>query len=201
MARYTGPKDRLSRREGKELFGRKRPAIERRLKQPPGQHGAKRTSRISEYGQQLREKQKIKRMYGLQEKQFKKFYAMAEKEKDVPTGTALLQFLEQRLDNVVFRLGLARTRPQARQFVTHGKVLVDGTNVTSPSYILKPGQKVSLVPELFESPYIQEILKEALFLPEWLEVKEGAGYILRKPGREEIDKDLNEDLVVAFYSR
>jgi small subunit ribosomal protein S4 len=201
MARYTGPKDRLSRREGKELFGRKRPAIERRLKQPPGQHGAKRTSRISEYGQQLREKQKIKRMYGLQEKQFKKFYSMAEKEKDVPTGTALLQFLEQRLDNVVFRLGLARTRPQARQFVTHGKVLVDGTNVTSPSYILKPGQKVSLVPELFESPYIQEILKEALFLPEWLEVKEGAGYILRKPGREEIDKDLNEDLVVAFYSR
>jgi small subunit ribosomal protein S4 len=201
MGRYTGPKDKLSRREGKELFGRDRPALLQKLKQPPGQHGAIRGRRLSEYGLQLREKQKVKRMYGMREKQFKKFYKMAENEKGTPTGIALLQLLEQRLDNVVYRLGMARTRPQARQFVSHGKVMVDGEKVTIPSYIVKPGQKVALVSEAFNSPYIQEILKDALSLPEWLEVKGGAGHVKRKPEREEIDQDINENLIVAFYSR
>ncbi len=200
MGRYTGPKDKLSRREGKELFGRTRASLLRRLRQAPGQHGTSR-SRASVYGRQLREKQKVKRIYGLREKQFKNLYEKALKAKDVPTGTALLQTLEMRLDNVVYRLGLARTRPQARQFVTQGRVLVDGKKVDIPSYEVKEGQKVSLQPEAFQSPFIQSILAREIVLPAWLQVKEGIGSVLRKPEREEMDQDIDENMIVAFYSR
>jgi len=201
MGRYTGPKDRLSRREGKELFGRQREALQRRLKQPPGQHGERRASRMSTYGVQFREKQGVKRMYGLRERQFKRFLVLAYKNKDIPTGTALLQLLEQRLDNVVYRLGMAKTRPQARQFVSQGHILVNSAVLNVPSYIVKPGDVISMTQKMFANPFVLDILKQTQYIPAWMEVKEGAGHVLRVPERDEMDKDINEDLIIGFYSR
>jgi small subunit ribosomal protein S4 len=201
MGRYTGPKDRLSRREGKELFGRTREALKRRLNQPPGDHGARSRGRLSVYGTQFREKQKVKRIYGLREKQFRNLFEEALKSRDGTTGTSLLQRLEMRLDNVVYRLGLAKTRPQARQYVSQGHVLVDGEKVDIPSYRVKAGERVTLTPEMFSNPQTAANVKEITSLPEWLEVSEGAGKVLRPPTRDEIDKDINEDLIVAFYTR
>lgn len=140
-------------------------------------------------------------MYGLRERQFKKLFEQAREITDIPTGTALLQLLEQRLDNVVYKLGLAKTRPQARQFVTQNRVLVDGDTVNVPSYLIKPGQSVTLRPKEFQSPFIQAILKEAISLPEWLKVEKGQGIVLRKPLREEIDRDIDENLIISFYTR
>lgn len=176
MSRYIGPKKKILKRFEKP-------------------------QRTSEYGRQLLEKQKVKFRYGLRERQFKRLFEEAAKQKNVPTGTALLQMLEQRLDNVVYRLGLAKTRPQARQFVTQGRVLVDGQVVTIPSYRVKVGQSVTLTSEAFQSPFVQEILKEASIIPTWLQVSEGTGKVVSPPQREEIDKDINEDLIVSFYTR
>src|SRR3989344_4862054 len=137
MARYTGPKDRLSRREGFDLFGKG--ARLTRLTVPPGIHGPKGTRNFSQYGRQLREKQKVKRLYGLLEKQFRRYVEKALKAKG-NTGEVLLSNLERRLDNVIYRLGFAPTRPSARQLVSHGHVLIDGKKVNIPSYQLKVGE-------------------------------------------------------------
>lgn len=201
MGRYTGPKNKLSRREGYDVFSKSSPRLDQKLKQVPGEAGTKRRSRLSAYGLQLREKQKVKRIYGLREKQFRKVYALAEKQTELTTGEALLQLLEQRLDNVVFRLGMARSRPQARQFVVHGKVLVDGQPVKSPSYRIQKGQSVTLIDEFFTSGYIQAILKDAHSLPEWLEVKNKAGHVTKLPSRDQVEQGINEELIIAFYSR
>lgn len=200
VSRYTGPKNKLSRREGKDLFGSNKPSLLRRLNQAPGQHGNSR-KRPSEFSSQLREKQKIKIMYGVRERQLKTIFTQAAKNKSVPTGEGILQTLEMRLDNVAYRLGLSRTRPQARQFVVQGRILVDGEVVKAPSYKVKPGQTVTFEQKAFESPFIQAILKNATSLPEWLKVESGKGHVLRLPTREEIDKDIDENAVVAFYTR
>lgn len=201
MGRYTGPKHKLSRREGKDLFGTGGPSLERRLGQPPGMHGQKRRGRLSEYGRQLREKQKVKRMYGMREGQFRRFFQMAQRARGEQTGVALLKLLERRLDNVVYRLGFARTRPQARQFVNHGHVLVDGKKVDIPSYLVEPGQVIELKEEVRGVPDVQDLMAHPPQVPGWLERENGVGRVVREPAREEIDQDIEEQLIVEFYSR
>lgn len=199
MGRYTGPKNKLSRREGKDLFGTGGDGLERRLHQPPGEHGRGRR-RQSVYARQLREKQMVKRMYGMRERQFRRFFEMARRSSE-PTGVALLKLLERRLDNVVYRLGFARTRPQARQFVTHGHVSVDGRRVSVPSYLVKPGQTVVLGESARKIPDVERLQDNPPPVPDWLAREKGAGLVLREPEREEIDPDIDERRILAFYSR
>ena len=203
MGRYTGPKHKLSRREGVDLFGNGGESLERRLDQPPGQHGreaAYRRRRQGDYERQLREKQKVKRTYGLRERQFRRFYGIAQRSQD-PTGPALLKLLERRLDNVVYRMGWAHTRPQARQFVTHGHVTVDGQRVTIPSFLVEAGQRVVLKQKLQRTPDIQDLIENPPVVPEWLSRTGAEGQILREPDRQEIQEPFDEQLVVEFYSR
>ncbi|HBY93876.1 MAG TPA: 30S ribosomal protein S4 [Chloroflexi bacterium] len=200
MGRDRGPKHKLSRREGKDLFGTGGASLERRLNQPPGMHGGKMRRRLSEYGRQLREKQKVKRMYGMREGQFRRFFAMAQHARGL-TGEELLKLLERRLDNVVYRLGFARSRPQARQLVNHRHVWVDGQRVDIPSYLVEPGQVIELKESAREIPDIQELLENPPLVPGWLERQDGTGRVVREPNREEIDQDINEQLIVEFYSR
>ncbi len=189
--RYTGPKDRLSRREGFDLFGKGGKLT--RLNVPPGMHGPKGTMRQpSQYGKQLREKQKVKRMYGLTEKQFKKYVDRAFGTKG-NTGELLLSLLERRLDNVVYRMGLAETRAQARQIVGHKHITVDGERVNIPSYETKVGQTVALRKKVFgpKEPTVAS----------WLARKGPAGKILRLPVRDDIKEALSEQDIIEFYSR
>jgi small subunit ribosomal protein S4 len=203
MGRDTGPRNKLSRREGVDLFGNGGESLQRRLDQPPGQHGRgdfRRPQRKGDYERQLREKQKVKRIYGMRERQFRRFYQMAQQASDL-TGTALLQLLERRLDNIVYRMGWARTRPQARQMVTHGHVLVDGRRVNIPSYLVDPEQRVELAPKAQRIPDVQELIETQVGVPEWLYRDEGQGTVLRVPERDEIQEPVDEQLVVEFYSR
>lgn len=202
MGRDRGPKNKLSRREGKDLFGTGGESLRRRLEQPPGVHGAtpQRRQRQTDYGRQLRMKQMVKRMYGLREKQFRRFFGMAMNTRE-PTGPVLLKLLERRLDNVVYRLGFARTRPQARQFVTHGHILVDGRRVDIPSYLVEAGQTIELKPSLRKVPDVQVLTESPPPIPRWLERQDGIGRVVRDPEREEIDPDIEEQLIVEFYSR
>jgi small subunit ribosomal protein S4 len=200
MGRDRGPKHKLSRREGRDLFGTGGDSLARRLDRPPGMHGRRPGRRQSEYAKQLREKQKVKRMYGLRERQFRRFMQEALRTRE-QTGIALLKLLERRLDNAVFRLGFARTRPQARQFVTHGHVLVDGERVNIPSYIVNPGQVITLKDVVQEIPDVRELTESPPPLPAWLQRQESSGQVLREPDRAEIDSDINERLIVEFYSR
>ncbi len=199
MARYTGAKDRLSRREGFDLFGKG--AKLTRLNVPPGVHGPKGTRRQSQYGRQLREKQKIKRMYGVMEKQFRRYVNKALKSKK-NTGETLLSLLEKRLDNVIYRLGFAPTRPAARQLVSHRHVLVNGKVVNIPSYQLKPGDIVTLKGIAMKVPSIKRLLDEKDYkTPDWLKRKAVVGKIAREPKREDITEPITEQDVVEFYSR
>lgn len=199
MSRYTGPKNRLSRREGLDLFGKG--AKLRRANIPPGQHGPKGSRRASEYGQQLREKQKTRRIYGIIEKQFRGYF---EKAKHVrgKTGEHLLRLLETRLDNVVYRAGLAPTRAMARQLVNHGHVLVNSRPVTIPSYQTKVGDEVALSPVAAAIPVIKSRLESGeVIVPAWLKHEGLVGQVVRLPDRQEIDGTINEQLIVEFYSR
>jgi len=199
MARYTGPKDRLSRREGFDLFGKG--AKLTRLMVPPGVHGPKGVRRrVSQYGRQLREKQKIKRLYGVMEKQFRKYVARALKSKG-NTGEVLLTLLERRLDNVVFRLGLAPTRPAARQLVSHKNVLVNGRKVNIPSYQVEPGETISLTAKAIEIPAVKKSLAEETKVANWLKRRAAVGKVQRIPKREDITEPISEQDVVEFYSR
>jgi small subunit ribosomal protein S4 len=200
MGRDRKPKHKLSRREGKDLFGTGGPSLQRRLDQPPGMHGRRPTRKVSVYAEQLREKQKVKRMYGLREQQFRNLMETALKARG-QTGLTLLTLLERRLDNVVYRLGLARTRPQARQFVNHGLVRVDGKRVDIPSYIVVPGQEIEMKESALEIPDVQELAEATSAVPGWLEKRNGGGVVLREPNREEIDPDIQEQRIVEFYSR
>lgn len=191
MARYTGPKDRLARRENFDIFGAG--AKLTRLNVPPGMHGPKGIRGQSQYGRQLREKQKVKRIYGVLEKQFKKYVALALKSRG-NTGERLLGLLETRLDNVVYRLGFAPSRPAARQLVSHRHVLVDGKKVNIPSYCVKIGQAVSLVSGVKE---VSATSKP----PAWLEKKALAGRMVREPKREDLVEPISEQDIVEFYSR
>lgn len=197
--RYTGPKDRLSRREGFDLFGKG--AKLTRLSVPPGQHGPKGVRKISAYARQLREKQRAKRFYGVSEKQFSRYLTEAEKYRG-NTGDIFIQLLERRLDNVVYRVGFAPTRPAARQLVSHGHVLVDGEAVNIPSYRVREGQTISIDSRAQSIPEIKRLLEiEDKKLPPWLERKAVVGRVKKLPAREDILEPISEHDIIEFYSR
>lgn len=208
MARYTGSKCRLCRREGGKLFlkGEKcfssSCAVERRA-YPPGQHGQRRT-RVSDYGLQLREKQKLRRVYGILEKQFAAYYEEADRRKG-STGENLLKLLEGRLDNVVYRMGFGCSRTEARQLVRHNGVMVNGQRVNIPSYQLRPEDAVELTGSAKEQLRVKAAVEaaEQRGLPEWLEVdsKGMKGTYKTVPDRSDLSSDINEALVVALYSK
>lgn len=208
MAVYSGPVCRLCRRDGVKLFLKgercytSKCAIERR-KYPPGQHG-QRQRKLAEYGVQLREKQKIKRIYRTLERQFRNYFKEAVRRKGV-TGEILLQLLELRLDNAVFRLGYALSRRQARQLVNHGHFLVNGRKVNIPSYQVRIGDTIQVAPASTEAGAIVEAARSTggRRTPGWLSVDVAAlsGRVLTVPSRDQIDTQVNEALVVEFYSR
>ena len=206
MARYIGPKCKLSRREGTDLFLKSaRRALDTKCKLDvrPGQHGAKMT-RVSEYGTQLREKQKIRRMYGVLERQFRNYFEKAASVKGA-TGENLLQTLESRLDNVVYRMGFASTRAEARQLVSHKAVQVNGKPVNIPSYLVRSSDVVSIRERSRAQLRIKASLDlaEANGLPSWVEVdpKNFKGVFKSVPDRAEFANDVNEQLVVELYSK
>ena len=209
MARYTDPVCRLCRREGMKLFlkGERcftdKCAIERR-NYAPGQHGQGRRRKISEYAVQLREKQRLKRMYGLLEKQFKKYFTMAERSRKV-TGEALLELLERRLDNMVYRLGMARSRAEARQLVRHRHFTVNGKRLDIPSYLTQPGDVIAIREKSrTKATFKQAIeLTERKGVPAWLELDAAAfaGKVVKMPEREDLAIPVNERLVVELYSK
>jgi len=206
MARYLGPKCKLSRREGTDLFLKSsvRPLESKcKLESLPGQHGAKRT-RLSDYGIQLREKQKLRRMYGVLERQFRRYYKEASRRKGA-TGQTLLQILECRLDNVVYRMGFAVTRAEARQLVGHKAIEVNGTIVNIPSYAVKADDLIAVRERAKKQLRIQAALGIAkqVGLPEWVEVDEQkmSGKFKAVPERTEFLPEINENLVVELYSK
>ncbi len=204
MGRYTGPVGKLSRREGINLFLKgsrsfsDKAAINRKPF-PPGQHGNMRRRRLSQYGLQLREKQKVKRIYGLRERQFKNLFKKADrvsKKLDTDKGLEFLKLLEMRLDNVVYLLHLAPSRPAARQYVVHGHILVNGKKVDIPSYQVSVGDKITLKNEKLKP------LEDFFPTPEWLaEDGKASGKVLNEPTREMIDPSIKEHLIIEFYSR
>ena len=202
MARYTGPKHRHCRSAGLALCGSAKCPVIKRNAGPPGQHGSKGRKKSSEYAIQLREKQKVKRIYGVLERQFKKYYMMASRSKEA-TGEALLRIVETRLDNVVYRLNLASTRGQARQLVSHGHVSVNGTLLTIPSYNVKIGDVIAMSAKAANFNFIKKLTEEKkdLKLPSWLDKKATVGKIASLPKREDIDAEIDERLIVEYYSR
>ncbi len=202
MARYTGPRCRLSRREGVNLGLKKRWSLDKR-ESIPGQHGMRR-SKLSNYGLQLREKQKAKRIYGLLEKQFRNYYLKATGAKGV-TGTVLLQMLESRLDNVIYRMGFAITRAQGRQMANHGLVRVNGRKVDVPSYLVRAGDVVTFNDKEATRKYLTKNLElnEGWAVPSWLQVDNDKreGKIVRIPARDEIAVPVNEQLIIELYSK
>lgn len=202
MSRYTGPKHRLQRALGEDL-GLKTNSVkvQRRLAVAPGQHGHKGHKKLSDYGTQLREKQKVRITYGVTEKQMHRAYEVATKT-PASTGTALLKLLERRLDNVVYRLGFAPTRASARQFVTHNHILVNGERASIPSMVVRMGDVISLKEKTLKVPIIVACLEDKNHaVPLWLERQAQSGKVVRFPERDEIDVNVNEQLIVEFYSR
>ena len=199
MSRYTGSKSKISRRFGEAIFGREK---EIKRSNPPGMHGAKRKRKVSEYGQQLLEKQKAKYIYGMREGQFRIFFERA-KAKEGKTGELLLQMCESRLDNVVYRLGLAPTRAAARQLVSHRHIDVDGKLCNIPSCIVKPGQTVSVREKDRGMIAITSSLEHARALSAWLswDAATMTGTFLQVPERSEIPENINEQAIVELYSR
>ena len=202
MARYTGPKTRIARKFGEAIFGADKVLSKKNY--PPGQHGNSRKRKTSEYGIQLREKQKCRRAYGISESQFRKYYDMATNMRGV-TGDNMLFLLERRLDNVVYRLGLADSRPMARQMVNHGLILVDGKKVDIASYLVKPGQTVSVRDKSRDMENLKELREQGASkpIPKWLELDADklTGKVVAMPQRDDIDLTVEEHLIVEFYSR
>lgn len=206
MARYIGPKLKLARREGTDLYHKSgvRPIDSKcRIDNPPGQHGARRT-RLSDYAVQLREKQKVRRIYGVLEKQFRNYYKKADRRKGA-TGENLLQLLESRLDNVVYRMGFGSTRSEARQLVSHRSILVNGQSVNIPSYQVSPEDVVSVAEKSRGQLRIQSALQVAgqRAPVEWVDVDatKMEGVFKRLPDREELPAEINENLIVELYSK
>lgn len=206
MSRYTGPKNKKARQEGTDL-GLKTTgsnayaSLLRRIKIKPGMHGQRMRRKTSDFGRQLREKQKVKYLYGILEKQFHLYYQKASKVQGV-TGELLLQQLEQRLDNVVYRMNIVPTRASARQMVRHGHILVNEKTVTIPSYKVLVGDVVRLRTKSVAIPHIKQTLENATAqTPGWLQVKGTAGKVMRLPVRDDIQEDVQEQLIVEFYSR
>ena len=207
MARYTGPKAKLSRREGTDLFLKSaRRSLDSKCKadSKPGQHGRTSGQRTSDYGLQLREKQKVKRMYGVLERQFRRYFAEASRRKG-NTGEHLLMLLESRLDNVVYRMGIASTRAEARQLVSHRAIAVNGTTLNIPSAMVKPNDVVSVRDRSKTQARIQDALNLAdqNGFPAWVSVDKTKmeGTLKSLPERSDIAADVNESLIVELYSR
>jgi small subunit ribosomal protein S4 len=209
LARNLDPKCRQCRREGEKLFlkGEKcftdKCAIEKR-NFPPGQHGQRRNQRLSDYGVQLREKQKVRRIYGVLESQFRSYYAEADRQKGI-TGENLLQLLECRLDNVAYRMGFGASRTEARQIVRHNSILVNGKRVNIPSYQVRPGDEIQVAEAAKSQLRIKGALEaaEQRGFPEWIsvDVKALKGTFKAKPQRDELPATINESLVVELYSK
>lgn len=201
MSRYTGSKLKLSRRIGEDL-GLKTNAVKtaKVLTNRPGQHGAKGRKKISGYGQQLKEKQKLKYIYGLTEKQLRGIYEVATKN-PTATGAAMLALLERRLDNAVYRLGWAPTRAAARQMVGHNHIQVNGKKMNIPSYPVEIDDVITIKAKSTSSPLFAKIKENVKEVPAWMERKGGAGKISRYPARNEIREAIEEQLIVEYYSR
>jgi len=207
MARYTGPKCKLSRREGIDLFlksARRSLDSKCKLDSKPGQHGRTSGARTSDYGLQLREKQKLKRMYGIMEKQFRKYFAEAERRKG-NTGEQLIQLLESRLDNVVYRMGFGSTRAEARQLVSHRAIELNGHTADIPSMLIKSGDVVAIREKAKAQARIRESMDLASGngLPQWVDVDTAklVGTFKQVPDRADVARDINELMVVELYSR
>ncbi|ALC84202.1 MULTISPECIES: 30S ribosomal protein S4 [Bacillus] len=200
MARYTGPSWKISRRLGISLSGTGKELEKRPY--APGPHGPGQRKKLSEYGLQLQEKQKLRHMYGVNERQFRTLFDKAGKMAG-KHGENFMILLDQRLDNIVYRLGLARTRRQARQLVNHGHVLVDGSRVDIPSYQVKPGQTISLREKSQNLTAVREALEVSNFVPEYVsfDAEKLEGTLTRLPERSELAPEINEALIVEFYSR
>lgn len=208
MARYNGAVCRLCRREGQKLFLKgERCYTEKcgigRRQYAPGQHGQRR-KKLSEYGIQLREKQKVRRYYGVLEGQFEKYFEMANKRKGI-TGENLLQILESRLDNVTYRLGFGTSRPEARQLVVHGHFTVNGKKVNIPSYLVKAGDVIAIKEKSLSSDKIKRVLEvtDSRIVPGWLDLDKNAyvGKVVNLAPREDIDLEVEEHLIVELYSK
>jgi small subunit ribosomal protein S4 len=207
VARYIGPKAKLSRREGTDLFlksARRSIADKAKFDTKPGQHGRTSGQRTSDYGLQLREKQKVKRMYGVLEKQFRRYFEAAERKRG-NTGANLLTLLESRLDNVVYRMGFGSTRSEARQLVSHKAITVNGLAVNIPSYSVKVGDVVAVREKSKKQARVVEALQLAsqVGFPAWVEVAadKAEGTFKKSPDRDEFGSDINESLIVELYSR
>jgi small subunit ribosomal protein S4 len=202
MSRYTGPKNKRARRAGQDLGYKTNSAkLARRLNIPPGQHGRKGGKKLSEYGIQMREKQKAKWIYGIQEKQFRRYIELATKNPSA-TGAELLRLLEIRLDNVVYRLGLVPTRASARQLVTHGHVRVNDKKVDRPSYQTHLKDTISLTSKTLKIPYVAALIADkAKFIPKWLKRQAAIGQVVALPERADVEGDIKENSIVEFYSR
>jgi len=205
MARYTGAKCRLCRREGQKLFLKGERCflncpIDKKGAAPPGVHGRRGFRRMSSYGEQLREKQKVKRSYGIGERQLRGYFEEAKKTRGA-TAELLLRSLEIRLDNVLYRLGFALSRSVARQLVNHGHVSVNGKRVDIPSYRVKVGDTISFNSKSFGIIIVKKSMEADSLSTKWLERKGGVGKMVRMPTREDIDIGINENLVVEYYSR
>lgn len=208
MTKYLGPKCKLCRREGVKLFLKGErcdsPAcpIEKKGAVPPGQHGQKRMrGRQSEYGEQLREKQKARRIYGVSDRQLRRYFKKAKKEKTA-TGKTLLVLLESRLDNVIFRLGFATSRSAARQLIKHGHVQVNNQKVDIPSFLVKKDDVICLTKEALEVPEVKKVVERKDFkVLGWLERKARVGRVKHLPKEEELPQDIEDQLIVEFYSR
>ena len=207
MARYLGPKAKLSRREGTDLFlksARRSISDKAKFDSKPGQHGRTSGQRMSDFGLQLREKQKVKRMYGVLERQFRRYFAMADQQKG-NTGNNLLSLLESRLDNVVYRMGFGSTRAEARQLVSHKAITVNGHQVNIPAYLVKSGDVVGVREKSKKQGRVLEALQLAtqVGLPAWVDVNidKAEGIFKKAPDRDEFAADINESLIVELYSR
>jgi small subunit ribosomal protein S4 len=207
VAKYIGPKAKLSRREGTDLFlksARRSIADKAKFDSKPGQHGRTSGQRTSDYGLQLREKQKVKRIYGVLERQFRRYFAEADRRRG-NTGENLLSLLESRLDNVAYRMGFASTRSEGRQLVSHKAILVNGNPVNIPSYLVKAGDVVSVREKSKAQTRVVEALALAgqIGFPAWVEVDSAKvqGVFKKSPDRDEFGADINESLIVELYSR
>ena len=207
MARYLGPKAKLSRREGTDLFlksARRSIGDKAKFDSKPGQHGRTSGARTSDYGLQLREKQKVKRMYGVLERQFRRYFEEADRRKG-NTGANLLFLLESRLDNVVYRMGFGSTRAEARQLVSHKAMTVNGQSVNIPSYMVKTGDVVAVRDKSKKQNRVAEALQLAaqVGMPAWVEVsaEKAEGIFKKVPDRDQFAADVNESLIVELYSR
>lgn len=201
MARYTGPKHKLARRENINILDKQSASLQRRLTLKPGIHGAKRARRKpSEFALQLRQKQIAKNMYGVLEKQFSNLVADVQKTKG-DTSEQIIARLEQRLDNIVYRLGLAKSRFMARQFVGHGHVLVNGKKLTIPSYTVKVGDVVELSSKIQKNPDVITLLGESKIVLPFLEKKAHAGKMVRLPKKEDVEVPFDVQMIIEYYSR